>query len=420
MGQKTRAAPLRLVFSIVLVDLVAFGIVIPQLGIYGVKFRATPLEIGLLLSVYSLMQFISAPVLGRISDRHGRRPVLLYSVLGSFVAALLFALAGSFELLFLARVVDGLSGGNIATAQAYVADVTAPEDRARGMGMVGAAIGLGFVLGPAIGGVLGAWGGNFAIGLGAAAFAGTNLVLAYFLLPESLNASSSRAVTRGLATVWPQLRVPVVGLVLLVYLLFTVAFAEMEGTFSVFIIERFIEPGVTVGLRNVLSLSRELDPELLRRASLKVGALFGAVGLVMVVVQGGLVGRLKRAFGEPALAVSGALLAALGLFLLPAAPSYGWVFVPMALLAAGSGLATPSLSALVSLHCPADRRGETLGAFQSMGSMGRIIGPALGGLLFTLAGTRVPYLVAAALMGVSAGLAVRLASRVAREARPAA
>src|SRR5437868_4588651 len=186
-GGAAQRAPLRVIFGIVALDLIGFGILIPQLGVYGVKFGASPFMVGLLLSVYSLMQLLCAPVLGRLSDRYGRRPVLLLSLAGAVLGYLLFAVAHSLLVLFLARVVHGACGGNISTAQAYVADVTRPEERARGMGMIGAAFGLGFILGPALGGVL-SHGSHpqVAVGLAAAGFSLLDLLLAAALLKESL------------------------------------------------------------------------------------------------------------------------------------------------------------------------------------------------------------------------------------------
>ncbi|MFZ5470461.1 MAG: MFS transporter, partial [Myxococcota bacterium] len=233
-----RRASLGVIFGIVLLDLIGFGILIPQLGVYGVRFHGSPFAVGLLLSVYSLMQLIFAPVLGRLSDRYGRRPVLLYSIAGSVAGYLLFAVADALPLLFLARIIDGVSGGNIATAQAYVADVTTDEDRVQGMGMVGAAFGLGFLLGPGIGGFLGALGGNWAIGLGAASLGAVNWVLAFFFLPESRPAGTPTPAKRSRLQLAEPLRTPVVGRILLLFLLYGVAFAQMEGTFSIFVLSQ--------------------------------------------------------------------------------------------------------------------------------------------------------------------------------------
>ncbi len=405
MAANARKASLGVIFGVVLLDLLGFGILIPQLGVYGVKFHGSPLLIGLLLSVYSLMQLLFAPLLGRLSDRYGRRPVLLYSLAGSLVGYLLFAFARSLPVLFLSRVIDGASGGNISTAQAYVSDVTTPENRAKGMGLVGAAFGLGFVLGPAVGGFLGSVGGNWAIGLCAAGLTGLNLIFAFFALPETRRANGPSSGERSLSGVASAARLPAVGLALGLFLLFTTAFSQMEGTFSVFLIARHLAPaGGALGAA---------DEALVREASAKAGWLFFAVGVASALVQGGLIGRLRKRFGEPRLVIAGMALVAAGLFAVPLAPSYGWLFAPMVLLAAGSGLCNPCLSSLVSQQAPDAQRGQTLGAYQAMGSLGRILGPALGGLLFSV-GAGLPYVTAGAMAVACAAGAVALA----RQLRP--
>jgi multidrug resistance protein len=391
--------------------------------VYGVKFGASPFSVGLLLSVYSLMQLLFAPVLGRLSDRYGRRPVLLLSVAGSMAGYVLFAFSHSLPLLFLSRVIDGASGGNISTAQAYVADVTRPEERARGMGLIGAAFGLGFVLGPALGGFLGAWGGNLAIGLFAAGLAGLNLVCTFFFLPESHSpGSTATASTRSMKGAAVALRLPVVGLCLVLILVFTTAFAQMEGTFSVYLLSRFLASGPVPLEGGLFFLSAQATPEELAQASLRTGGLFTMVGVVSAVLQGGVIPRLLpaerkseqgyRPVREGWLLVVGFAVTAVGLALLPLAPGYGWLFPVMGLLAVGSACANPALSSLVSLQAPPERLGAVLGSYQAFGSLGRILGPALGGWLFTGFGPGAPYGTAAAMMGVGALLALALASRV--------
>jgi multidrug resistance protein len=417
-----RRASLRVVFGIVALDLIGFGILIPQLGVYGVKFGASPFTAGLLVSVYSLMQLVFSPILGRLSDRYGRRPVLLLSLTGSMAGYLLFAFAHSLPLLFLARVIDGMSGANISTAQAYVADVTRPEERARGMGLIGAAFGLGFVLGPAIGGFLGAWGGNLAIGLFAASLAGLNLVLTFLFLPESRRPGRAPAVSRTLRGTALSLRLPVVGRGVLLILLFTTAFAQMEGTFSVYLLSRFLSSGPVPLEGGLFFLTASAGPEALAQASLRTGWLFALVGVLSAAIQGGLLRRLlparrpgearQQPGREGVLVVVGFGVTAVGLALLPLAPTYGWLFPVMGLLAVGSAFANPALSALVSLHAPPERMGAVLGTYQAFGSLGRILGPALGGWLFTSFGPAAPYGTAAVVMGTGTVLALALAARV--------
>ncbi|MBZ4334144.1 MFS transporter [Corallococcus sp. AS-1-12] len=424
-----REASLRVVFGIAVLDLIGFGILIPQLGVYGVRFGASPFAVGLLVAVYSLMQLVAAPIMGRLSDRFGRRPVLLISQVGSLVGYVLFAFAHTLPLLFLSRIIDGVSGGNVSTAQAVVADITKPHERARGMGIIGAAFGLGFVLGPALGGVLGAWGGNLAIGLFAAGLSALNLLNTWFFLPETRRADSPSATTRSMRGAASVLTLPVVGRCVVLVLLYTVAFAQMEGTFSVYLLTRFLSTGPVPLEGGWLVHAVHPDAAVLKEASLRSGALFAVVGVLSALVQGGLVRRLVAAgHGAPGhgaegapggrggreapVAVVGFGLTAAGLALLPVAPSYGWLFPVMGLLAVGSALVTPCLSALVSLHAPMERQGAVLGAYQASGSLGRIVGPALGGLLFTRLGPTAPYGTGAVLVALGGLLALSLVTQV--------
>ncbi|MBE4751031.1 MFS transporter [Corallococcus sp. ZKHCc1 1396] len=419
-----REASLRVVFGIAVLDLIGFGILIPQLGVYGVRFGASPFTVGLLVAVYSLMQLVAAPIMGRLSDRFGRRPVLLLSQVGSLAGYVLFAFADTLPLLFLSRVIDGVSGGNVSTAQAVVADITKPHERARGMGIIGAAFGLGFVMGPALGGVLGAWGGNLAIGLFAAGLSALNLINTWFFLPETRVPGSPSATVRTMKGAASVLTMPVVGRCVVLVLLFTVAFAQMEGTFSVFLLTRFLSSGAVPLEGGWLVHAVHPDAAVLKEASLRSGALFAVVGVLSALVQGGLVRRLVapghgpvassggRGGREAPVAVAGFALTAAGLALLPVAPTYGWLFPVMGLLAVGSALVNPCLSALVSLHAPSERQGAVLGAYQACGSLGRIVGPALGGLLFTRLGPAAPYGTGAVLVGVGGVLALSLVTQV--------
>src|SRR5438132_6272762 len=238
-----KRSPLLVIFITVFIDLVGFGIVIPVLPYYaeGTKFGATPSQVGLLFASYSIMQLVFAPVLGRLSDKYGRRPLLLTSLLGTALGFLILGFATTLWMLFLGRIIDGITGGNISTAQAYIADSTTKEDRAKGMGLVGAAFGLGFVFGPAIGGVLSHWGIGvpffFAAGL---AFA--NAILLYFTLPETVTpdhpARVSAASGRGLKHLIDSLKRPQLGFVLTIYFLSIVAFSIMTAVFSLFMMFR--------------------------------------------------------------------------------------------------------------------------------------------------------------------------------------
>src|SRR5918992_3784097 len=239
-----KRSPLLVIFVTVFIDLVGFGIVIPVLPYYaeGTRFGATPRGVGLLFASYSVMQLIFSPVLGRLSDKYGRRPVLLFSLLGTCLGFFVMGFATTLWMLFLGRIIDGISGGNISTAQAYIADVTTPENRAKGMGLIGAAFGLGFVFGPAIGGVMSRWGVHVPF-MFAGALAFANAVLLYFTLPETVTPDHPARVSAAMGRSWHRLikslRNPRLGFVLTVYFLSIVAFSIMSAAFSLFLMFRF-------------------------------------------------------------------------------------------------------------------------------------------------------------------------------------
>jgi len=388
-------SPLLIVFLTVFVDLVGFGIVIPILPLYADAYHPSPLLFGLFMASFSLMQFVFSPILGRLSDRFGRRPVMLISLAGSCLSYVLFALAGNLTLLFASRILAGISGANISTAQAIIADTTPPEKRARGMGMIGAAFGLGFIFGPAIGGMsIGfghAWPGILAASMSAVAF-----VLALTLLPETRNPSSLPLRRELRIDVLKRAFLhPLIGPVLAVYFLAIFAFANFESTFSQFLSWRFH------------STPRE------------VSLFFCYVGVLMVIVQGGLVGRLAKRFRETSLATWGVALTALGLVLLPILDARSGLFVLLALLALGTGLTNPSLSSLVSRLSDADEQGVMFGVFQSMGSLGRIGGPLSGQYLFGRISHASPYWFAASLLAVASLTMLSFGRRIAEGVRSA-
>ncbi|MCA1635505.1 MAG: MFS transporter [Acidobacteria bacterium] len=356
-------SPLLVIFITVFIDLVGFGIVIPVLPYYlnSPRFQATPIALGLLFTSYSVMQLLFSPVLGRLSDRHGRRPVLLLSLIGTGLGFLIMGAATTLWMLFAGRILDGITGGNISTAQAYIADVTTPENRAKGMGMFGAAFGLGFIFGPAIGGILSQWHISAPFYF-AAALAFANAVLLYFTLPETITPGHpARNIRRGWGYFLRQLREPPLALVLLIYFLFVVAFSIMTTVFSLFTMYRFGYDATHNGY------------------------LFAYVGIIAVIIQGGLIGRLVKRFGELTLVVAGALLLALNLLLLPyVGPLAGGLTMLMLLLTAfsiGNSLATPSLTTLASKSASAAEQGGIMGVTQSAASLARAVGPLIGGFL---------------------------------------
>ena len=390
VGRSPRS-PLVIIFGIVFIDLVGFGIVIPVLPLYAKHFGASELTAGLLLGVYSLMQCICAPLLGRLSDRIGRRPVLLASIAGTAIGFVLMGLARSLPLLFLARIIDGATGGNIATAQAYIADVTPPEQRSRGMGLIGAAFGLGFIFGPLIGGLM----SQISVAAPfyfAAALAATNALAAAWLLPESLTPERRvhSAKRSSISEVFAEAKGHALPAILAMYFLTTIAFSLLTATYSLFTQRRF-------GF-----------------GAAENGYLFAAQGVIGAIIQGGLIGRLVKLVKEKGLAMLGAAMLAVGLFFLPLSGTTTALFLATAGLAGGHGLIAAPLNGLASRSVGPSSQGRVLGLMQSSASVARIIGPVLGGWLLHYDAVhapaqfgRSPYWAAATLM--MAGFAAALA-----------
>jgi multidrug resistance protein len=362
-----KRSPLIVIFTTVFIDLVGFGIVIPVLPFYaeGTAFNATPRMVGLLFASYSIMQLIFSPVLGRLSDKYGRRPVLLLSIIGTGIGFLILGLAKTVLMLFVGRILDGITGGNISTAQAYIADITTKENRAKGMGLIGAAFGLGFIFGPAIGGILSQWGIHVPFFF-AASLCFANAVLLYFRLPETVtpdHPAKNQAGGRTWRQVFLSLKQPRLASVLVIYFLFIVAFSIMTTTFSLYTMFRF-----------------GYDAK-------HTGYLFAYVGLIAVVIQGGLIGRLVKRFGELPLVIFGAFCFAISLFAVPfvgpAAGGLAGLLIGGGVFSMGNSLATPALTSLASKSVGAEQQGVILGVTQSTASLARAVGPSLAALLIS-------------------------------------
>lgn len=372
----------------VVIDLIGFGIVLPLLPFYATDLGAGPAEVGLVIASFSAMQFVFAPVWGRVSDRVGRRPVLVLGLFGSGISYVIFGLAESVAVLLLSRVAAGITGANVAVAQAYVADTTTGEERARGMGMIGAAFGLGFVLGPAIGGVLSHWGYHVP-GFAAAGLSLVAAGIALAVLPESLPAERREAGRRSGAGALtavverarrllravrrPELRDPIgaafVG---------TLGFAAFTTTFPLL-------------LHGPMGMT-----------SVDAGWMFAFIGLISASVQGGLLGPTVDRLGERRVALGGAWLLAAGLAALAAAAGTPAILLSLTLVGAGFGYMTPSLQSLVSRRADPRDQGGTLGINQSAGSLARVIGPVAGGWAFGALGAAWQFLATAAVVGVAA------------------
>lgn len=379
-------SPLLLMALTVFIDIAGFGLILPLLPFWAEKLGATPAQVGLILTVYALAQFLFTPLLGALSDRFGRKPVIIVSLLIEALSFALTALAGSLSMLLLARFIGGMGASNIGTAQAVVADTTPPEGRARGMGMIGAAIGLGFVIGPAVGGVLAGRSAGLPFWI-AMAVALVNAALALALLPETRVARPARADgapnASTLATWARVLRDPAVARLVTISLVFTVAFTAMEAVFPLFTQKYF-------GWQ-----------------ALQNGYLFTYVGVIVVLMQGGLVGQIVKRIGERATLILGLALLAIGLLLLPFSTTLAVLLVTVGLLSAGDGAVNPASSALLSFAAPEDAQGATLGVAQGVAGLGRVIGPLAAGALFgSQFGPGSPFVLGGALALVAALIAL--------------
>ncbi len=412
--KKTQRKVMGIVFLTLFLDLLGFGVILPIQPFYAESFGASATVVTLIGAAYSLMQFLFAPMWGRLSDRIGRRPVVLISIAFACVGWLILGFANGLVMLVLARAIAGFGNANLGTVQAIVADVTRPEERARGMGIVGAAFGLGFLFGPVVGGVFGGKYGPEVPAFIAAGLAALNWVLALFILPETrrVDASGAGVVVQGahaprrslfpLDAMREAWALPSVAPLLVMGLVFTIGFALMESSLSLFVERQFLD--------NALVGTKEGG----KQAAFLAMQVFVAVGITAVIVQGGLVRPLRARFREKSLIVTGALLIALGFVGVAAvpfvSPSFFVMFPLTVLIASGSGIFQPSSSSLLSRSVDEDRQGSVLGVGQAASSLGRIIGPATAGLLLDQHRS-LPFAVGAVLLVIAAALALRVKTR---------
>lgn len=389
-----KKASIFVLFLIVFIDLLGFGIIIPFLPFYAREYGATGKTAGMLVGVYSAMQFLFAPIWGRLSDRIGRRPVLLISLVGSMSGYAIFAFAHSLTLLFVSRIVAGIAAANIGTAQAYIADTTTPENRAKGMGLIGAAFGLGFILGPPIGGILSSASlhhghhGNLYPGLLAAGLSMTALIVAAFALVESKPVDLTPR--SGLP---PQFDIRMwryiferktLATILLVLFLIILAFAGMETT-------------VTLVGKDHFHFNQ-----------MDLAYLFLFMGIIVAGIQGGGIGPLTKKFGERNVIAAGALSLTIGLALVPLVDNPKYLYVVAFFIALGQGTGYPSLTSLVTKASPREEHGSTLGISSSVASLSRIIGPIVGGTLYDWRGTGGAFYTSAVVVFVAFALALML------------
>ncbi len=403
-------------FGIVFIDMVGFGIIIPLLPYYGQIFseeiqligswlnlatQPEGLVIAILFSIYSLMQFIFSPLWGKLSDKYGRKTILLWNAVGSVISFIIFGLAGNLWILLLSRMIQGITGAKIATAQAYIADVTAPEKRAGGMGMIGAGIGLGFVFGPAIAGILVSLENNVLSapfmdqllqhniyslpGYFAAFLAFINVLMIIFFLREPDRHKETQLIERKLNLQYLKaaFRNPDIGRLLIIVFLSTTAFSAMESTFALW-------------GNSALGIDEKTN-----------SYLFAYIGVLIAINQGVLVGRLAKWLGEKKLIFIGTTLLMFGLLLLPMADNIGILMLFLVLLAFGSGINTPSLQSLVSQASKSQDVGGTMGISQSTSSLARIIGPLIGGWAFDVLSIQSPFWLGAGFMLLASLVALR-------------
>lgn len=377
---KPKKAALILIFFTVFIDLVGFGLIIPALPTYAQRLHAGEFTVGMLIASYSLMQFFFTPIWGRLSDKLGRRPMLLFSLAASAVGYLIWGLTDSLWMLFLSRLVAGFGNANIAVAQAYIADVTSLENRAKGMGLVGAAFGLGFVIGPAIGCGLSAMGMSLgALGFVAFGFSLLDLILTAFLLPEPEKRSNAGNERFGISPkfFFDVLTNAKLKVSLAIFFISTFAFANMEATLIL--------------LTNKIFKFNDVQNML----------MFLYIGILMVFVQGGLIHRLNKKYGEKKLIIIGTALIALGLLATPISKNPVVLYAALAVLALGSGINTPANQSILSKLAPSDTAGGVLGVGQSLSTLGRILGPIVGCYVFEKLGAQSPYMIGAATMVIA-------------------
>lgn len=374
-----------ILFLTIFIDLLGFGIVIPilpnlakSLALDASLSMEPDVAVGLVAAVFSAIQFLFAPLFGALSDRVGRRPVILGSIIVNALGYAIFGLAGNFFILLLSRVISGFGSANISAAQAYIADISDAKDRAKKMGIIGAAFGLGFVFGPPIGGWLYELGDLTYVGFFAASLCSINFLLALKMLPESNTNRGGvkrkpKDTFKGMAKAW---RIEIIGELLLINFIYISAFSMMQINASILWKEHY-----------------SLSPA-------EIGNIFGIIGVFSAIVQGGLIGVFQKKFGLNKMLLWGCPIAGLGLTLIPM-PSMEWFYpvqiLAILLLALSNGLLMPSINSLVSLHSPSNAQGSMLGILQSMGSLARAIGPVISGFLYAQY-YRLPYFAGGFLM----------------------
>ncbi|TAH51286.1 MAG: MFS transporter [Chloroflexota bacterium] len=384
------------IFMIVFVDVLGLGIIVPVMPLFAQnQLGATASQITLLTSIFFTAQFIAAPFLGRLSDRVGRRPVLIFSQAGTLVALLMNALAPTLAFLYVSRVIDGITGGNITVAQAYLADVTDEKNRTKGLGLISAAFSAGFIFGPAFGGLLAAQFGPRIPFFVAALMSLATILLSTFLLPESLpperrKREHTAANLTPKRSNWELMRIPSIAFILIVGFGTQVSFFSFQTTFVLWA-EDFLFPN---------------EPQ--AYVTQAVAIILTLIGICGVITQIWLVGPMVRRFGERHLVIGGNLARGIGFGLLAAFPTLFMTIATIPLLSVGAGVALPSIVALLTFAAPTATRGGVIGLNQSANALGSILGPLIAGYLFDTVGPNAPMVAASAIMLVTVLLGLNL------------
>ena len=370
-----KKSSLTVIFLTVFIDLLGFGILIPILPAFaGKELGISDFGIGLIVAIFSLVQFFFNPILGKISDKYGRRPFILGPLLITSVSYLIFSFSDSFALLFFSRFLAGFGGSNIGVAQAYMADVTDKSNRSKGMGLIGAAFGLGFVFGPLIGGLLSEYGYEMA-GFASSGFSFLAFVFAYFLLPESLKRKEADSKLKlqffDLQFTKKVFTMPRVGLLVTLFFIIVFSMANIYGTFAI------------LGYRHY------------NFSDAQNGYLFGIIGIIGAAIQGGFIKKLSDKFDDKTLVLSGTFFMMIGLGMIPYGGNFLGVAVVISILAAGLGILQPTVLSMISKFAPDHQQGSILGINQSFASLARVFGPIWGGFSFEYLGYEFPFLTGA-------------------------
>lgn len=370
-----KKASLGIVFFTVFIDLLGFGILIPILPLFASeKLNISDFQIGIVIASFSFIQFIFNPILGKLSDRIGRRPLIVYTLLITSISYFIFTFATNFWILLLSRVLAGFGGSNIGVAQAYIADITTKQERAKGMGLIGAAFGLGFLFGPMIGGILSQYSFAYA-GYGSAIFSFTAFLFSFFFLPESrkenISSENYKLKIIDIKFAIQTLKIPFIGMLIIMFFLIVFSMANIYGTFPI------------IGSKYYKFSKNEIT------------ILYVIMGLIGAIIQGGLMKFLSTKIKDKNLVIFGMIVLSLGLGFIPYGFNLYGLIISISLLSIGSGILQPVLLSMISKYSSDHNQGATLGFSQSLSALGRVLGPLWGGFSYDYLGFQAPFLTGA-------------------------